>query len=223
MFTIYCYLFQCLFTIYCYLFQCLFTIYCYLFNVCLQYIVISLMFVYNILLSLQCLFIARERFHCVSEVLRVQHQLGFEHRVVPFQPSLSTKSFNQICNCCLKSVSFRGRNFNPCPTLVSFITSAIVGKSICSSSESCSNCSGESNYSAASCFKINNISSLSCASSNRVNSTKITEAFSGSYSQSISLRTTNSTIRGSSCSISRGTIIRSRRITYKNERRYHWI
>ena len=50
---------------------------------------------------------------------------------------VSTKSFNQICNCCFKSVT--GRNFNPCPTLVSIITSANVGKSICLSSESCSN------------------------------------------------------------------------------------
>ena len=44
---------------------------------------------------------------------------------------------------------------------MSFITSVIVGKFICSSLEGCSNCCGDSDFSAA-----NNICSLSCASSN---------------------------------------------------------
>ena len=58
---------------------------------------------------------------------------------------VSTKSFNQVCNCCFKSVSFRGGN--ACPT--------------CSSSENVSNYSADNNSSVANCFKINKISSLS--------------------------------------------------------------
>ena len=109
-------------------------------------------FVYNILLSfLMFVYHSREiplRFNSSSSTAATCYRVS--------ECPVSTKSFNQICNCCFKSVGFRGRNFNPCSTLVSFINSAIVRKSICSSSESCSNCSGDSNPSAANCFKINN-------------------------------------------------------------------
>ena len=79
---------------------------------CLQYIIIVI----------NGRIFSRERFHCVSEVLRVQHQLGYEHRVV------SANSSNQICK------TFRGRNLSLCPAVVLFITSTMRETSNSSSS-----------------------------------------------------------------------------------------